>query len=67
MPRQFQVDGGTEEDCPLPDRDLLIFFCRPSPEKSAGPIYDSVSEERPVNHDETSALKQLERRNRLVY
>ncbi|KAK0510872.1 hypothetical protein JMJ35_006424 [Cladonia borealis] len=67
VPRQFQVDGGTEEDCILPDRYSLVFFCRPSAEKSAGPIHDFVSEERPANYDEISALEHLERRNRLVY
>ena len=67
VPRQFQVDDGMEEDCILPDRYSLVFFCRPSAEKSAGPIHDFVSEERPASHDEISALEHLERRNRLVY
>lgn len=67
VPRQFQVEGGTEEDCILPDRYSLVFFCRPSAEKSAGPIRDFVSEERPAIYDEISALEHLERRNRLVY
>ena len=67
VPRQFKVDGGTEEDCILPDRYSLVFFCRPSAEKSAGAIHDFVSEERPANFDEISALEHLERRNRLFY
>ena len=67
MPRQFQVDDGMKEDCILPDRYSLAFFCRPSAEKSAGPILDFVSEERPAIYDEISALEHLERRNRLVY
>ena len=67
VPRQFQTDDGMEMDCILPDRYSLVFFCRPSAEKSAGPIPDFVSEERPATYDEISALEHLERRNRLVY
>lgn len=67
VPRQSQVDVGLEGDCILPDRYSLVFFCRPSAEKSAGPIHDFVSEERPARYDEISALEHLERRNRLVY
>ena len=66
VPRQFQSDG-EEEDCILPDRYSLVFFCRPSEEKSAGPVQHFVSEERPARHDEITALEHLERRNRLVY
>ena len=67
VPRQFQIDDEMKEDCILPDRYSLVFFCRPSAEKSAGPMDDFVSEERPANYDEISALEHLERRNRLVY
>ena len=67
VPRQFQVEGEKDEDCILPDRNSLAFFCRPSAETSAGPIHDFVSEERPAIYDEISALEHLERRNRLVY
>ena len=67
VPRQFQVDGGMKEDCILPDRYSLVFFYRPSEEKSAGLIHVFVSEERPANYDEISALEHLKRRDRLVY
>ena len=66
VPRQFQVDG-TEADCMIPDRYSLVFFYRPGEDKSAGPICDFVTEERPACYDEISALEHLERRNRLVY
>lgn len=66
VPRQFQVDG-TVEDCMLPDRYSLAFFQRPGEDKSAGPIRDFVTEERPACYDEISALEHLQRRNGLVY
>ncbi|KAL8934677.1 MAG: hypothetical protein Q9216_005788 [Gyalolechia sp. 2 TL-2023] len=59
--------AGEEEDCMLPDRYSLVFFSRPSGEKSAGPMRDFVSEKRPACYEEISASEHLARRNRLVY
>ena len=64
VPRQFQIEG---TGYMLPDRYSLAFFQRPGEGKSAGPIRDFVTEDRPVCYDEISALEHLERRKRLVY
>lgn len=66
VPKHLEFDD-VGEDCMLPDRYSLVFFSRPSGEKSAGPMHDFVSEKQPACYDEISALEHLERRNRLVY
>lgn len=65
VPRQFQSDD--DDDCVLPDRYSLVFFCRPTEETSAGVIRDFVSEGSTARYEEISSLEHLERRNRLVY
>ena len=66
VPRPFQGDE-TGLDCMLPDRYSLVYFQRPGEDKSAGPILDFVTKERPASYDAISAIEHLERRNRLVY
>ena len=47
VPRQFQVDR-TGANCMLPGRYSLAFFQRPGEDKSAGPIREFVTKERPA-------------------
>lgn len=74
VPKEVQLLGegqGHQADIPLdhilPDRYSMVFFSRPSEEKSAGPIRDFVSKDRPAVYEDISALEYLARRNRLVY
>ncbi|KAL8824545.1 MAG: hypothetical protein Q9191_004979 [Dirinaria sp. TL-2023a] len=74
VPAQFQNHDDAEkeeeeegEECILPERYSLVFFSRPSGEKSAGPMDDFVREDKPAAYEEISALEHLARRNRLVY
>ena len=63
VPQQFQVHDMTE-DCWLPERYSIVFFCRPREDESAGPIQNFLSDERQALYDEISALEHLEKRNK---